>query len=258
MENYITIKYKIKKDNNQERIKIFGNKFIYYNSNELEIEINKKRDIITSFYKGDLDDNGELEVKLFGFDKITNMNYMFDSCKSIEKLEISDINTSNITCMKSVFHECSSLIFLPDISKWDTKNVTDMNFMFQGCNSLLSFPDISKWNVGNLKNMTCMFCNCSSISKLPDISIWNTQNAEDMSNMFENCMSLARLPDFSKWNLKNVCNMSNMLKNCYSLVYLPEFSKTKNARIGPIVPYCISLLDFPNKDENNNNYNDFY
>ena len=249
MENYITIKYKIKTGNAGERIKIFGNKFLYYNSNELETEINNKREKISSFYKGALGINGELEVKLFGFDKITNMNYIFDSCKSIEKLEISDMNTSNINNMKGAFLGCSSLISLPDISNWDTKNVTDMNFMFQDCKSLLSLPDISNWNIGNVKNMTCMFSKCSSLSKLPDISNWNTQNVSDMSNMFENCVSLASIPNFSKWNLKNVNNMSNMFKNCYSLTYLPELDETRNSRSDLILSNCISLLEFPNKDD---------
>ena len=249
MENYITIKYKFKKDNNQDKIKIFGNKFIYYNSNALETEINQKREKISSVYKGALDLNGELEVKLFGFDKITNMNYMFDSCSSIEKLEISDMNTSNINNMKGVFQLCLSLITLPDISKWDTKNVIDMNFMFQNCKSLLSFPDISKWNIENVRNMTCMFCNCSSISNLPDISNWNTQNTIDISNMFENCSSLARLPNFSKWNLKNVSTMSNMFKNCYSLTYIPEFGETRKTKYESVASNCISLLDFPIKDD---------
>ena len=44
---------------------------------------------------------------------------------------------NNITNMNHMFKGCSSLISLPDISKWDTKNITNMNFMFEECvNSL--------------------------------------------------------------------------------------------------------------------------
>ena len=56
----------------------------------------------------------------------------------------------NVTNMKSMFEGCSSLITLPDISKWNTKNVTDMKYMFEGCSSLISLPDISKWNTQNV------------------------------------------------------------------------------------------------------------
>ena len=36
----------------------------------------------------------------------------------------------NVTNMSSMFYGCSSLISLPDMSKWDTTNVTDMSYMF--------------------------------------------------------------------------------------------------------------------------------
>ena len=48
-----------------------------------------------------------------------------------------------------------------------------------------------------------------------------------------------------------------VLASCYSLTYLPEFS-VKNSRIYAIVTNCISLLDFPSKDDKNNNYYDDY
>ena len=58
--------------------------------------------------------------------------------------EINDLNYLkenifiNVTNMRSMFYGCSSLISLPDISKWDTKNVTDMSDMFYGCHNLLN------------------------------------------------------------------------------------------------------------------------
>ena len=55
--------------------------------------------------------------------------------------------------MDNMFSNCSSLISLPDISKWNTKNVEDMSLMFNGCKSLISLPDISKWNIKNIKEM---------------------------------------------------------------------------------------------------------
>ena len=48
--------------------------------------------------------------------------------------------------MSYMFYNCSSLSFLPDISKWNTNNVNDMKGIFSECKSLESLPDISKWN----------------------------------------------------------------------------------------------------------------
>ena len=47
--------------------------------------------------------------------------------------------------MSSMFFNCTSLISLPDISRWDTKNVTDMRNMFLYVNKAIvpnKFKDI--------------------------------------------------------------------------------------------------------------------
>ena len=70
--------------------------------------------------------------------------------------------------MKSLFCDCSSLISLPDISKWDTNNVTDMSFIFSGCEKLNELPDISKWNINKVDKMEDMFEDCSSSLIIPN------------------------------------------------------------------------------------------
>ena len=45
--------------------------------------------------------------------------------------------------MSYMFHGCTSLSSLPDISKWDTKNVTNMSYMFYWCSSLPSLLTLS-------------------------------------------------------------------------------------------------------------------
>ena len=42
-----------------------------------------------------------------------------------------------------------------------------MSYMFGGCSSLLSLPDISKWNTDNITNMSYMFSGCSPDLKIP-------------------------------------------------------------------------------------------
>ena len=79
----------------------------------------------------------------------------------------------NVTNLRGMFFESSSLMSLPDISKWDTYHVTDMSRIFNGCSSLISLPDISKWNTENVTDMS-MFNRCSSLISLPDISKWDT------------------------------------------------------------------------------------
>ena len=43
---------------------------------------------------------------------------------------------NNVTDMSSMFYNCSSLEYLPDISKWNLNNVTDISSIFYNCSSL--------------------------------------------------------------------------------------------------------------------------
>ena len=43
-----------------------------------------------------------------------------------------------------------------------------MSWMFCGCSSLVSLPDISKWNINKVINMRNMFWGCKLLKSLPD------------------------------------------------------------------------------------------
>jgi len=87
----------------------------------------------------------------------------------IEKKNYSFFSGYNneITDMSYMFYECSSLLSLPDISKWNTNKVTNISFMFSICSSLLSLPDISKWNTNNVTNMSDMFFGLKESLEIP-------------------------------------------------------------------------------------------
>ena len=77
----------------------------------------------------------------------------------IEKLDLSNFNTDNVTNMCEMFCECSSLKEL-DLSNFKTNKVTNMNNMFDGCSSLKEL-NISKFNTDNLIEYDKMFDKCS-------------------------------------------------------------------------------------------------
>ena len=93
-----------------------------------------------------------LKLKLIEIKPITDMSCMFSGCDSLTFLpDISIWDTKNVTNMSEMFNNCKSY-FLPDISNWNVKNVTDMSYMFKNCSSLISLPDISKWEIN--KNLS--------------------------------------------------------------------------------------------------------
>ena len=185
----------IYKTENENKIKIFGKKFVSNNKDKCKIIYKNKK--------------YELKEELY-----------INSNNNIVKIDL--IGIENITDMSHMFWGCTSLISLKDMSKWNTKDVVNMSGMFNGCSSLLSLPDISNWDTNNVNDMSCMFSGASSLLSLSDISKWNTNNVNNMSYMFENCTSLLSLPDISKWNTNKVTDMRYMFSGCSLLSYLPD------------------------------------
>jgi len=224
--NQMTIIYNV--DKNENGIKIFGEDFVKNNKNNCYLIINgKQRELCDYLNMNEIKiENNQLKIKLIENKHITNMGSIFYYCSSLISLpDISKWNTANVTNMGSIFYYCRSLVSLPDISKWNTANVTNMSCMFYYCSSLKSFPDISKWNTANVTNMSCMFYYCSSLKSFPDISKWNTTNVTDMCGMFYNCSSLISFPDISKWKLNKELNKEDMFNGCDERI-IPEKFKS--------------------------------
>ena len=84
--------------------------------------------------------------------------------------------------------------------------------MFSNCSSLISLPDISKWKINNINNMSEMFSNCSSLASLPDILKWKIKNINRIS-MYDNCISTIILPKRIKKKLdENLSFSTNKIK----------------------------------------------
>ena len=227
--NEIIIKYNINK--NDEKIKIFGEKFVENNKDKCNIIYKEKKYELSEYF--DIQDNNDktLEIKLIVIKNITDMEQMFHKCSSLSPLtNLSKLNTSKVTNMSALFNMCESLTSLPDISKWNTSNVNDMGFMFAGCDSLTSLPDISEWDTSNVNNMESMFYSCRSLISLPDISKWDTSNVNNMESMFEGCKSLTSLPDILKWDTSNVTNIGSIFEGCNSLTSLPDISRWNTSK----------------------------
>jgi len=243
----IFIIYKIGKD--EDSVKIFYSDFVELNKNNCKIIYEEKEyDLKEEFNIKNLKKE-ILEIRLKGIMNITNMHAMFYECSSLISLpNISKWDTTKITDMSSLFGKCTSLITLPDISKWNTSNVTNMHSLFYGCSSLISLPDISKWDTSNVTDMHSMFSECSSLLELPDISKWKIGKVRSVYKMFKKCLSLKNLPDISKWNVSNINNMCGMFFECSSLLSFPDISNWDTRSVSDMSDMfskCSSLNKLP-------------
>ena len=96
-----------------------------------------------------------------------------------------------------MFYNCNNLIAL-DLSQLDTQNMTDMNNMFYGCSGLTSL-NLSTLDTHKVTDMSSMFYKCSGLTAL-DLSTLDTQNVTRMNSMFSICRSLTTL-DLSSFKM---------------------------------------------------------
>ncbi|MEQ7187956.1 BspA family leucine-rich repeat surface protein [Enterococcus hirae] len=122
---------------------------------------------------------------------------------------LSQLDTSNVTNMRSMFNGMSSVTNL-DVSGFDTGNVTDMSSMFYGMSSVTSL-DVSSFDTSKATNMGYMFRNISSVTSL-DVSSFDTSNVKNMGYMFRGMGSVTSL-DLSNFDTSKVTTMESMFKN---------------------------------------------
>ena len=167
-ENYIISEININDDNIDKDIRIINSfenykrewnlkdkedDYKYENEKEIkdncEIEINDKIIDFAYYYK--FKTKGNYIIKYSFLNKLKKINHMFRGCNYINKLNLSNFNTQNVTNMEYMFDGCKSLNDL-DLSNFNTQNAINMEFMFNKCNSLKSL-NLSNFNTQKLINM---------------------------------------------------------------------------------------------------------
>ena len=140
---------------------------------------------------------------------VTNMMSMFAICTSLADLNIRNLKTSNVTNMANMFLSCYALSEL-DLSNFDTSNVTTMQGMFAGDRNLKSIKFGQSFDTSNVTKMGVMFNGCESLTEL-DVSHFNTSKAIDMNYMFGGLPNIHL--DLRNFDTSKVTNMSFMFAN---------------------------------------------
>lgn len=89
---------------------------------------------------------------------------MFHNCESLNYLDVSSFNTSNVTTTGGMFIDCKNLTSL-DLSHFDTKNVTNMAMMFTNCRKLSNL-DVRNFDTNKVTDCSQMFYNCNSLEEI--------------------------------------------------------------------------------------------
>jgi len=196
-------------------------------------------------------------IEYLNTENVTNMGFMFNSCKVLTSLNLSNFNTEKVTDMQGMFGECWDLTSL-DLTSFNTEKVTNMRQMFYNCSDLTSL-NLSNFNTEKVMYMSNMFYNCNKLTSL-DLTSFNTAEVTNMDNMFRSCSALTSL-DLSNFNTAEVTDMSNMFKSCYALTTIyasDKFVTTKVSSGSEMFKDCKNLKGFidyiNNTDKTNHRY----
>ena len=183
--------------------KLFSNnKIIVENSSELQnIIFERLDDGITDF--SDIDTSN-----------VTNMDSLFYTNKfksEMKSINVTGWNTSKVTSMEIMFNNCY-LEEIIGIEDWDVSNVTSFYDMFSDCPYLKL--DLKDWDVCSGIIFDSMFLDSPNINF--DVSDWNMYNAVNISLMFSNCKSFEG-KGLEEWRTPKLVNMYKAFDGCENM-----------------------------------------
>ena len=220
-------------------------------------DISSKQDGSVMLWYTDKDNNSLYEISIGSengsVEANTNGSGMFAYLDNVSTLDLSGLDTSNMTSMSEMFYNSKSLTNI-DLSGFDTSKVVTMANMFEGCTNLKDL-DVSNFKTSNVIYMAGMFENCSNIENL-DLSNFDTSKVTEMGTkssssggMFHGCTNLKSL-NLSNFDTSNVVLMGNMFSGCASLesLNLSSFDTSNIEHMGYMFNACSSLksLDLSN------------
>lgn len=168
--------------------------------------------------------NAGIVPKFIEFGSITLANYLlsvdsmddtygitgisFLDCYELKSIDLSNIDTSTITNMESMFHSCEKLTSL-NLSRFNTSKAIYMGYMFYGCNKLTEL-DLSSFDVKNVVSLYQMFYNCYALQSL-NLSNFDIAENTNTSYMLSGCRRLIelRLDNCNNYTIDRIINSND-------------------------------------------------
>ena len=150
--------------------------------------------------------------------KGSNFSYIFNGCSSLSNIDgLKYWNVSMGNYFSYTFNGCSSLSDIKSLKNWDVSNGINFSYLFSGCGSLSNIDALQNWNVSKGNNFSYMFYKCSLLSDIKQLTEWEVSNGSDFESMFCGCLSLSNINSLKNWNVLNGINFSYMFYKCSSL-----------------------------------------
>ena len=131
----------------------------------------------------------------------TSMLGMFRNFCGLQ-IDVSNLNTSQVTSMQAMFRDSKYLISL-DLGSFDTSQVTDMRSMFYGCSSLTSL-NVSSFDTSQVTNMRGMFYGLLKLSGTLDLRHFNMSKVTNLHAFFYNSAANLNMEGCDTSNVTNI------------------------------------------------------
>ena len=181
------------------------------------------------------------------FISTTNTIGMFQSCKALTYLDVTNWNLGKVENMRSMFRNCHALTTLEGSGNWSCAKSTSMELMFYACYQLQSL-DVTNWDVSNV---TCFAHFLASpnqnaadmaLKEIKGLENWRPEKCTTTNSMFYGCGQLLSA-NMSGWDVSNLVDMSHMFSDCHSLqsVDFTGWQTPKLNNLDALFNHCTSL-----------------
>ena len=124
---------------------------LYYYTEVEHPYLNEQANIM--FYK--LSNVTNIDISTLDTSKTTTMRSMFNSSSKLETLNLSNFDTSKVESMQGMFYNMTELKSIIGIDSFNTSSLTDTIRMFKNCNNLESL-DLSSFDLSKVTTITDM------------------------------------------------------------------------------------------------------
>jgi len=149
--------------------------------------------------------NGNIQFNITFNESLTILDFMFEGCSNLIKINLSTLNSSNITSMMYTFTNCIQLEIV-DFTSFQSSSITRMDFLFSGCSNLVNINGFEDLDTSSLIKTAGMFLGCTNLVSL-NLSSLNFNDISEQNGMFINNPSLESI------DLGEVSDINNLFSS---------------------------------------------
>ena len=158
--------------------------------------------------------NGQSMKEIIGFENLdstvaTSLRDFASAAPRLVKLDLSKLNTPNVTNLNGMFNNDPELLAVRFGGKFTTSKVTTMNWMFNTCKKFEA-ADINKLDVSNVTDMRNAF-RWTRFNNVSAAKNWNTSKVTSIAGVFASILYPQNV-DLSGWNLSKAPETSLLFR----------------------------------------------